>query len=1209
MATQSLTISRQAVALDGVTAELHPPLDPKEFAEEVNLLRMAANPPSGPEEWKAHREALEKVNEGFLRRFGHQLFRRVFVGPVLDRYRKLRGPIALRLVEDEAQEGLRLADLPWELLFDGRDWLARRPGILRVMEIDEPLPQFKEREGRLKVLVAMASPILNERLEPDDPGQPYVIDLDREAELFRSLEGSDLAADFALRLHVDGKTLSFELGRDYDVFHFLGHGNVGRLALEDRYGRSRSVDTEWLRERIWGSGLRLAVFQSCLTAADAPGVPGVARTLLEAGVPAILAMSQSISVDAARAFFSRFYRELASRETELVEVVRRGRLDIVDEEEAYPWEWATPALFVRADALERPALWRLRIEKGEEKAGVDEQPRSFSPSDPSLQRDPLFTGRRRELVEVARVIDPEAEGLFPVTVIHGERGIGKTALAVEALFRWGWWFKDVQWLRGRGEEVPEELARFLHDYQATMLVESVDEFLHRWATRLKIPLRGDEPPQALVRPIIEALADGKKRLVVLDNMDLFIHEKVVKDILRGLPANCRALVTCPEVPEGLEVNRVKVGGLPPLDAFLLMGSYAARANVALELNVAEEIRRRTDGHPMAMRMVVGWAGSGKRSWEEALAELRKGEREEGTIFDYVFTRSLEMAGEEGRYLFRLLPLFAPVASREAWRAVSGMEPGPFGDAAELLVRLSLVEDRWVDSRPYYALQPLAGAVAGRKLAADPEREDYLERMAGFYEKWVRGKPEPHLLEVEAGNLGTALEWLERHRREEVKPLLGLLLSHLERAWGEGKEWWAKAGSLLKQGKDEKAQVEAARALRAWSPLRGRLVDVLVSFFDLHSYWPQGERLLYPALEVARSLGDRHAEGRTLGNLGIVYRMQGRWDEAIGCYEESLGIFQELGDRHGEGATLTNLGSVYLQQGRWEEAIECYEEDLAICRELGDRHGEGQTLMGLGTVYAQQGRRGEAIECYEESLAIFRELGDRHGEGATLTNLGDVYLRQGRWEEAIECYEKDLAIFRELGDRYGEGQTLGNLANLYAERDELDKALEAAGHALRIFQELKAYPDLVTCHCQMASLSLRAGDTSACFNHLAQALYLALQIHSKLGVETLDDIVRTAKGLGDRGKWEEVAALGVGLHGLVVEMEKEGWKNKELEAVGVLARRVCAVIALAGKSRLEEVPEEERAEAGETALAMARMVDEVTGGVWGLEEWVRESVNG
>jgi len=214
----------------------------------------------------------------------------------------------------------------------------------------------------------------------------------------------------------------------------------------------------------------------------------------------------------------------------------------------------------------------------------------------------------------------------------------------------------------------------------------------------------------------------------------------------------------------------------------------------------------------------------------------------------------------------------------------------------------------------------------------------------------------------------------------------------------------------------------------------------------------------------------------------------------------------------------------------------------------------------------------------------------------------VYADQGRWNEAIACYEKDLAICRELGDRHGEGKTLGNMANIYAQQGKLEKALEKATKALHIFEELKAYPDLVTCHRLMASLSLQAGDASASFSHLAQALSLALQLHPKLVVDTIESIVAIAKGLASEGKFSDVAVLGNRLWEMVMKMGEEELRSEELKWAGTVAQAVCSVIALMGASKLEKRPEE-RAKAKEMALAMAKEVDEGTGKRWRLEEWV------
>ena len=177
-----------------------------------------------------------------------------------------------------------------------------------------------------------------------------------------------------------------------------------------------------------------------------------------------------------------------------------------------------------------------------------------------------------------------------------------------------------------------------------------------------------------------------------------------------------------------------------------------------------------------------------------------------------------------------------------------------------------------------------------------------------------------------------------------------------------------------------------------------------------------------------------------------------------------------------------------------------------------------------------------------------------------------------------------------------------MANVYAQQGKVGKALETATQALRIFEELKAYPDLVTCHRQIASLSLQAGDLPTSSSHLARALLLSLQLHPKLVLDTIGFIVAIAKRLASEGRFSYVTVLGSGLWKVVMEVGVERLRDEELKWAGMVAQGVCAVIALMGVSRLEKRPEE-RAEAREIALTMAKEIDEVTGGVWRLEEWV------
>lgn len=213
--------------------------------------------------------------------------------------------------------------------------------------------------------------------------------------------------------------------------------------------------------------------------------------------------------------------------------------------------------------------------------------------------------------------------------------------------------------------------------------------------------------------------------------------------------------------------------------------------------------------------------------------------------------------------------------------------------------------------------------------------------------------------------------------------------------------------------------------------------------------------LTSALESARRLQDRVAEGAHLNDIGMAYDQLGQPQRAIASYRQRLIIVSENGDVSGEAKTWGNLGVAYKNLGDASQAIECFEKQLEITRTIGDRRGEANALGGLGIVRNRLGETQRAIECQRRSLDIYRAIGDRHGEGSASGNLAGAYYMAGDMERATDLYRQRLAIAREIGDRHGEGNALWGISLVTDKRDNRAQAIQYAGAALRIFEELES----------------------------------------------------------------------------------------------------------------------------------------------------------
>ena len=149
--------------------------------------------------------------------------------------------------------------------------------------------------------------------------------------------------------------LQRQLRRDtYHIFHFIGHGGFepntqgGMLAMEDDHGRARLVGGEDLGRLLHNHrSLRLAVLNSCEGARGDSSDPfsGTAQSLVQQGIPAVVAMQFEITDDAAITFGHVLYEAIADGYP-LDAATTEARIAVyADGNET---EWGTPVLYLRA---------------------------------------------------------------------------------------------------------------------------------------------------------------------------------------------------------------------------------------------------------------------------------------------------------------------------------------------------------------------------------------------------------------------------------------------------------------------------------------------------------------------------------------------------------------------------------------------------------------------------------------------------------------------------------------------------------------------------------------------------------------------------------------------------------------------------------------------------------------------------------------------
>lgn len=285
--------------------------------------------------------------------FGGRLYDAVFDDDVraalrssLEEARRQDRGLRLRLRFSDAPE---LADLPWEYLYNAGInrflALSQETPLVRYLDLAHPAPPLTV-QPPLRVLVVISDPSDFDRLDVEEEW----------ARLQLGLE--DLTRAGLLELtRLDRATL-LELQRqlrqtDYHILHFIGHGTFdessgdGFLVLEDENGRGRTVSGQYIGQLLVDArSLRLVVINACEGARTSRTDPfaGVAQSLVQQGVPAVVAMQFPISDMGATHFSHEFY--LALSEGYPVEGALAEARRAIFAFDPNP-EWGVPVLFSR----------------------------------------------------------------------------------------------------------------------------------------------------------------------------------------------------------------------------------------------------------------------------------------------------------------------------------------------------------------------------------------------------------------------------------------------------------------------------------------------------------------------------------------------------------------------------------------------------------------------------------------------------------------------------------------------------------------------------------------------------------------------------------------------------------------------------------------------------------------------------------------------
>ena len=255
---------------------------------------------------------------------------------------------SLALELDEA-----LVAVPWELMFDGAQFLGRRLAVGRIVATRQPRRGDERRTVGTPIrILVMASDPKGDLPEVRAEGEAIIDELEKHATVKARLSNAPDRA-FALRYL-----------KDYDIVHFAGHADY--VAAEPAKSGWTLADGKLAADEIvklgGGRPMPMIVFgnacQSGHTAAwdgDTTAVFGLANAFLTAGVRHYIGTQWEVVDGQSALFAAEFYRHLTDGKA-IGAAVRHARTAVVERAGETALAWASYVLYGDPDVrpLHRP---------------------------------------------------------------------------------------------------------------------------------------------------------------------------------------------------------------------------------------------------------------------------------------------------------------------------------------------------------------------------------------------------------------------------------------------------------------------------------------------------------------------------------------------------------------------------------------------------------------------------------------------------------------------------------------------------------------------------------------------------------------------------------------------------------------------------------------------------------------------------------------
>jgi tetratricopeptide (TPR) repeat protein len=646
--------------------------------------------------------------------------------------------------------------------------------------------------------------------------------------------------------------------------------------------------------------------------------------------------------------------------------------------------------------------------------------------------DPLV-GRKNVLKALESLLSPYSKRTPNVTLITGQPGVGKTALAnhaVRAAVETGKISADILFVDFRGHD-PDSTNRLTS-------MAAIDTLLRQLGAHSdEIPLDANAREEFFHSKLAQFAARSEQIIIIADNVADY------SDVQSLLPRTAlhRAVVTSRYTMPELNGKIIELDVLTMSESVKLLQSIIktrARNVHKLQRDALEELACLCGHLPLALCLAAGRLViephlavtdlidelSDKSS---LLKGLTVGNRAVLAVFQTSYER---LTGDQARMVRLFYLQHGPQFSVPMAAATLGTSHNDAKRIMSELCRAHLINPGTASG--FYSVHDMIYSFAAELVEAEDDVDSLREASQRLFKYWfntaiaaaahLEETTPPNARSGPFANYKESLTWLDLVSSSMV-PLVRMAYNARHNGFA----------------------ILLGPSFSTYLMLRRRHMDLYeVSSISVAAAQEMTEQGVKDgSMEFYEAAGLNHA--------GIALREMRRYEEAIRLFERAQSLYESMSSRSGIAQVIGNLGVTYELLGRAADAIKCHIQDAKICRQTGDMRGYLGALINLGLAYIANMQPRESVRVHRKACEIAFATDSNDCRIKATNGLGISYRDIGHYEKSVRCHCLAKFLSTSSGDDYQRAVSCYNLAQAELAVRNIPSAILELNEAYSIFE--------------------------------------------------------------------------------------------------------------------------------------------------------------